>query len=186
MQKDNKKMEIMNLFFQHPTKQWHFSEIQKIAKIADNKVSKWLKVLCNENIIKKYKPTKKMPYYISCYDKPEYQNLKRIYALRNLHDSGLLNHLCSLKKPKAIILFGSFSRWDWHEKSDIDLFFYGDDDEFEKTDYEDKLGREIQIFSCKNKHEIKKYNKDLLYSIIKGDIIKGDINFIEVNANAKA
>ncbi|MDD3175895.1 MAG: nucleotidyltransferase domain-containing protein, partial [Candidatus Nanoarchaeia archaeon] len=83
----------------------------------------------------------------------------------------------------TIILFGSFSRWDWHKTSDIDLFIYGDDSQFEKSKYESRLKHEIQIFNFKNKTELKKIPKELLQNIICGNILKGNLNFLEVKIN---
>lgn len=184
MGKKSRQEDILELFYEYPTKQWHFTEVRKNVPIADNKVSRWLKLLVKEGIVKRTKLRGKMPYYTSNFENPEYQNRKRIYALERLHKSGFLNHLSSLKKPKAVILFGSFTRWDWHKDSDIDLFILGNDDEFEKGKFEQKLKREIQLFTCQNKKEMKKYNKELLLNIVKGDLIKGDMSFIEVSANA--
>ena len=127
MGKPSREEDILKLFFEEPTKHWHFQEIKQNVPIADNKVSRWLKKFLRKKIIKKIHPSKKMPYYLSNYEHPEYQNQKRIYALKNLHQSGFLNHLTTLKKAKTVILFGSFSRWDWHKDSDIDLFIFGDD-----------------------------------------------------------
>jgi len=174
---------MLKLFFEEPTRHWRFKDIRQNIPIADNKISRWLKRFLEEEIISKLIPKGKMPYYIGNYENPEYQNQKRIYALKNLHKSGFLNHLAGLK-AKTVILFGSFSRWDWHKNSDIDLFIFGDDSDLEQHKYEKILNRPIQVFSCKNQKALKKFNKGLIMNIIKGDLIKGDLNFIEVKAIA--
>ncbi|MBI2660528.1 nucleotidyltransferase domain-containing protein [Candidatus Woesearchaeota archaeon] len=47
---------------------------------------------------------------------------KRLHNLELIYDSSLISHLSeSYNHPKAIILFGSFSRGDDIEKSDIDI-----------------------------------------------------------------
>ena len=47
------------------------------------------------------------------------------------------------------------------------------------------LKHDIQVFLCKNKKELsKKYGTELLRNILRGNIIKGDINFLEVKASA--
>jgi len=167
-----------------PTKQWHFSEIKRIIPIADNKISRWLKTFNNQKLIKKIKNKNKMPYYISSYENPEYQNKKRIHAMKTFHKTGFLNHLSSLKDAKTVIIFGSYSRWDWHKDSDIDIFIYGDDQGLKLKEYSGILKKEIQLFTCKNKGEVQKLSGELLKNIIKGEIIKGDIDFIEVKASA--
>ena len=37
---------------------------------------------------------------------------------------------------KAVIIFGSFGRGDWHRDSDIDIFVYGNIETFNKEIYE--------------------------------------------------
>ena len=67
-----------------------------------------------------------MPYYTGNYESAAYKNRKKLFALSELYNSGLLNHLASLPAADTVVLFGSFSRSDWYEKSDIDIFIYGD------------------------------------------------------------
>lgn len=180
MNKNSKEENVIKLFFEEPTKHWHFKEIQTRINIADNKISRWLKKFIKMKLINKIKVKGKMPYYISNYNNSEYQNKKKLFALKEFNEKGFLNHLTDLNS-KTIILFGSFSRWDWHKNSDIDLFIYGNDNNLKKTKYEKLLNHQIQIFNFKNKSELKKIPKELLQNIIKGDLIKGDLDFLEVN-----
>lgn len=181
----SKEDQILNLFYDYPTKYWHFEELVKEAGIARSKVDSWLKRLLKELLIRKIKPRSKMPYYISNYGSPEYKNRKRIFALNRLYDSGFLNHLYTLKKARTIIVFGSFSRSDWSKESDIDLFVYGDTEDLKIARYELQLHREIQVFSCKNNQELEKFGEGLIKNIIKGNLIKGDLDFIKVQAHAE-
>ncbi len=180
----SKEERILELFLNYGTKQWHFEEILKMAKTSRSKAVKWLNKFISRGIIKRVKPKGKMPYYIADFDTPSYKNHKKIYLLNKLNDCGLLNHLMSLSKAKTVIIFGSFSRGDWYWDSDLDIFIYGDDEDFEKTKYEAKLKRDIQIFNAKDKGDLEKIGEDLIYNIIKGNLIKGDLDFIEVKIHA--
>lgn len=182
MGRPSKEEDILKLFFEEPTKQWHFKEIKSIIRISDNKISRWLKEFIKMKIIIKIKPKNKMPYYVSNYQNTNYQNIKKLYAINKFNKSGFLNHLSNLN-VKAIILFGSFSRWDWYKDSDIDLFIYGDDKDLEKSKYEKILNHPIQLFSFKNKSELKKIPKELLNNIIQGNLIQGNLDFLEVKIN---
>ncbi len=179
MGRKSKEEEVLELFFIEPTKHWHFKEIKLLINIADNKISRWLKEFIRMKLITRIKEEGSMPYYISNYQNPEYQNRKKLFSIKKLYESGFLNHLMSLN-AKTIILFGSFSRWDWHKNSDIDLFIYGDDEDLEQAKYEKILNHKIQLFSFKNKSSLKKIPKELLQNIVKGNIISGDLNFLEV------
>ena len=179
----SKEQSILELFFNNPAKEWHFEDILKHTKLSRSKADKWLKVLVKSHIVKKVKPKAKMPYYTSNYEDPNYQNKKTIYALNALYDSGFLNHLKSLPKAETVILFGSYSRWDWHSESDIDLFVYGDSEGLEIEKYEARLKRNIQLFACKNEAELKKFGPELLRNILRGNVIKGYVPK-EIFANA--
>ena len=184
MARISKEEDILELFFNEPTKHWHFSAIHKKVPIAENKISKWLKKFQKEKLIKRIKEKKKQPYYIGNHEAPEYRNTKKLFALKKLHESGLLNHLASLEKAETVIIFGSFSRSDWYTESDIDLFIYGNAEDLELYKYETKLHREIQVFVCEKKADLNKYSEGLMKNIIRGNFIKGNINFLEVKTNA--
>jgi predicted nucleotidyltransferase len=181
---ESKEPQVLELFFNYPTKEWHFEEILKSSKIARSKVDRWLKKLIKEQLIQRIKPRGEMPHYIGYAESAEYHNRKMIYALEQLHKTGLLNHLSSLKKAKAVILFGSFSRSDWNQDSDIDIFIYGEPDGLKIAPYELKLHRDLELFICKNNDELKTYNEGLLKNIIRGHLIKGNLDFIQVKTDA--
>ncbi|MBI2666185.1 nucleotidyltransferase domain-containing protein [Candidatus Woesearchaeota archaeon] len=176
----SKEDNILELFFNYPTREWHFEEILKETHLSRSKTAPWLKKLTEEKIIQRVKEKGKMPYYVGKHASPAYQQKKRLFSYKALYASGLLNHLASLKKIKTAIIFGSFSRSDWHKKSDIDLFLYGDPEGLHIAKYELSLHKDIQPFICKTSEEIEKLGEKLLKNIIKGNIIKGNIDFVEV------
>lgn len=169
----NKESNVLELFFNEGSKHWHFEEIIKASKLSRDKANNWLVRFQKEKLITKIKEKGKMPYYIADFESPSYKNRKKLYALEKFYKTGLLNHLMGLKEAKTIILFGSFSRSDWHTNSDIDIFILGNADKFEQGLYEKKLGREIQTFIYKEENNIQ---KGLLKSILTGYTIKGSIN----------
>jgi len=180
----SKEKKVMELFFENPTKEWHFEEILKEAKITRSKANGWLKKFIKNGLIKRTKEKGKMPYYVSNYESPSYKNRKRLFALNKLYSSGFLDHLSSLQKAKTVILFGSFARSDWHKNSDIDIFIYGEPEGLKLAKYEMKLHRGIQIFICHNQKKLHKFGEGLIRNIIKGNLIKGDLDFIKVGINA--
>lgn len=180
---ESKENKVLSLFFEYPTKEWHFEDVVKESGIARSKADLWLKKFMREKLIKRVKRQKKMPYYTSAHDTPPYRNEKRLFALRELYDSGLLNYLVSLPEVQTVILFGSFCRSDWYYNSDIDVFIYGNPKEVNVQRYQRKLHRPIQVFTCQNKDELKKLGNDLIRNIVKGYILKGDVDFIRVDVN---
>lgn len=180
----SKEENVLKLFFEKPAKEWHFEEIIREASLARSKANGWLKKFLKKGLIKKIKQKGRMPYYLSNYDSPEYKNKKKIFALEQLHQAGLLNHLSNLKKAKTVILFGSFSRSDWYTESDVDIFIYGDPEGLHIAPYELKLHKDIQLFICRDKTELTKLGSGLIRNIIKGNILKGDLDFVTVSINA--
>ena len=180
----SKEDNILELFFENPTKEWHFNEILKKANITRSKANKWLIYFQKENFIKKIKEKGKMPYYISNYESSSYKSKKRAFTFNKLYESGFLTHLNSLPKAKTIIIFGSFVRSDWYKTSDIDVFIYGDPKGLKTADYELKLNKNVQLFICKDKTDLKKLGKGLIRNIIKGNLIKGNLDFVRVEINA--
>ena len=174
----------MELFFNNPTKEWHFEEILKAAFIARSKANQWLKKLVKDKVVKRIKKKGQMPYYLSNYNSPEYKNRKKLFGLTRLYQSGLLNHLESLPKAKTVILFGSFSRSDWYKNSDIDIFIYGNPEGLRIAPYELKLHKNIQLFICQDKDDLSRLGTGLIRNIIKGNLIKGNVDFIEVGIHA--
>jgi len=166
MGKPSKESRIIELFFNEPSKHWHFKDIVRQGKISENRANYWLKQLLKEKIIIYIKPKGKMPYYIANFEHTNYKNKKKLYTL------------------ETIVIFGSFSRADWHAKSDIDLFIIGNDDELEKGKYENIFHRDIQLFTFKNSKEIKNINPYLINNIINGYFVKGEVQNIMGDANA--
>lgn len=180
---ESKEENVMELFFDYPTREWHFEELVKASRTARSKVDDWLKWFIKRGLVKKIKKKYRMPYYVSNYASSKYKNKKRLFALNKLYETGLLDHLDSLK-AETVILFGSFSRSDWYKKSDIDIFIYGNPEGLKIAEYELKLHRGIQLFICEDKKKLEKLGSGLLRNIIKGNLIKGNLDFIEVGVHA--
>ena len=180
----SKEENMLELFFENPTREWHFEEVLKEAKITRSKADGWLKKFAKEGLVKRIKEKSRMPYYVSNYESSSYKNRKKLFALNRFYESGFLNHLSSLQKAKTVILFGSFARSDWYKESDIDIFIYGNPEGLKLAEYEIKLHKDIQLFVCNTKKELTRFGAGLIRNIIKGNLIKGNIDFIKVDVNA--
>jgi len=178
----SKEENILELFYNEPTKHWHFSQIVKSAKVSERAASHWLNKLIKMKIIKRHKPKGKMPYFIANYSNQEYLIKKKLFAQEKLYRGGLLNYLSSL--GGTIVLFGSMTRGDWHKNSDIDIFIYGNKQKLNLSKFEKALNRDIQVFSYENRNDLKRVSREMIKDILRGDIIKGDLDFLEVKASA--
>jgi len=175
-----KEKNILQLFFNEPTKHWHFEEILDAARISRPQAVLWLKKGVREKIIKRIKPRRRQSYYCAYYQNAKYQIKKRLFALEMLENVGFLSHLNALPNVKTVILFGSLNRWDWHSNSDIDVFIYGDPAGLELYKYRIVLHREIEMFICIDEKELYEFNPALLHNVAEGYIIKGNLDFMQV------
>lgn len=179
---DNK---LKPLFFNESLRRWHFEDIVKASGLSRGRVNYFLKQMFKVRLIARVKPKGRMPYYAASRDSPKFRAEKRIYGLMLLEKSGLFENISADSGIKTAILFGSFSRGDWSRSSDIDLFIYGDDRNFNKAGFEKAIKREIQLFSFNDAGEMKKQlDANLLPNIAKGFSIKESIEPFEVKLNA--
>ena len=176
----SKKERVLELFFNEPSKHWHFSQIVGTAKVSEPSANKWLRQLLKENIIQRLKPRGKMPYFIGNFRYENYRNKKRIYAMQKLYETGLLMKLQQLKNAKTVVIFGSFARSDWNSQSDVDIFVLGDPEDLRFGTLWSGLGfhgkaRELQVHSFKSVEETRKIHSGLMKNVVKGYFIKGNI-----------
>lgn len=174
--------EIKTLFFEDTLKRWHFEDIVRTSNMSRERVNYYLKELLKEKFIIHIKPKGEMPYYISNRELERFRTEKRFYGLSMLQKSGMFDHINSLRGIKTAILFGSFSRGDFSKSSDIDLFIYGDVEQFNKAKFELKIKREIQIFNYDNVNKMRKeLDPKLIPNIFKGFNIKYSIEPFRVD-----
>lgn len=173
------------LFFNDTLKRWHFEEIVDTSGLSRERCNHFLKQLLKEKFIKRIKPRNMMPYYLANRDSLKFRMEKRMYGLMLLQEAGLFEQIRSCKNIKTAILFGSFARGDWSRSSDIDIFMYGDDSEFNKSVFEQKLHKKIQLFSFEKPTIIKEQvDQKVISNIVKGFHITENIEPFEVTINA--
>lgn len=96
-------------------------------------------------------------------------NLSRIYWSIKLTD--LSNFIEKTLVNTTIILFGSLSKAEVKEDSDVDIAIISRKKELNLKDFEKKLNRKIQVFWFNSLEDIK--DDELKTSIINGHILRG-------------
>lgn len=168
--KDNKK-KIMELFFDFPLKNFYLREISRKTKVAITSVKRYVNEMVNEKII--IKVNKEI--YPSFRSNREGDDLtfkfyKKLNMVERLQISGVLDYVEDKCGPKNIILFGSASRGEDSEGSDIDLFAQSKEINLNLSQFEKKLNREINIFFEK---DFSKLSEELKNNILNGIILRG-------------
>ncbi|MBN2454190.1 nucleotidyltransferase domain-containing protein [Candidatus Woesearchaeota archaeon] len=179
MASPSKEENVLKLILENsPLKEWHFEEVVREANVTKAVANKWLKKYVKEGVLRRNKRKGKFPYFTAGSSNATYYARKRIYALEQLHNSGLIAGLLSLEKAKTIILFGSIVKGDWYKGSDIDIFVLGNIPDFDRKLYEEKTGKRIEMHVFEGKAEIKEVKTGLIKNVINGYVIKGQIQDI--------
>ncbi len=99
-----------------------------------------------------------------------FKEYKKSYILLVIKQTGLAGHIYDLCQPDVIVLFGSSSKGEDIETSDIDLFIQAPEKKINLSSYEKKLNRKINLFFEEN---FSRLSKELKNNVINGIILKG-------------
>lgn len=169
--------QTLKVFFNKPTMTLNLKEVSLITKIAHTSIKKNLIILKNKNLIIETidkKGKRKYPLYKANLDSKKFIKLKKINNLSELINSGLIEFIGDKIMPKSIVLFGSYSRGEDIETSDIDLFIESKEINLDLVKFEKKMNRKVEIHFKEN---LLDYPKELKNNIINGIVLDG---FIEV------
>lgn len=168
------KQIITEHFFIYPKAKLRVREIERLLKLPLPSVIRYCRELEQEHILEIVK-TGSVSFYTASRSE-RYLLEKKCYNLKQLYLSGLIEFLKTELNNPGIVVFGSYSKGEDLEDSDIDIYL---ETPTKKTVNLDKfkkiLHREIQIFQYKSLKEIP--NPNLANNIINGIILN---NYIEV------
>ena len=169
----NIKERIKEHFFIYPTAKLRVRQIEREVKVPLPSVIRYTKELVREDILQ-IVDVSGVRFYTSNRSSSIYLLEKKIFNLKIIYNSGLLEELISKSNNATIVLFGSYSRGEDTEKSDIDVYIEDmsvNEKEFYK--FEKKINRKIQLFKYKNIKAVE--NKELANNIINGIVLNGRI-----------
>ncbi len=144
-------------------------ELSRRTKIAQPSIIAHLKALVDEGLIIKEKKGI-YPAFRANRDNNMFKLYKKFDLLYKLHQSGLLEYIYDGCVPDAIVLFGSASRGEDVEESDIDLFVQAPEKKLILRKYEKLLNRKIALFF---KEDFSKLSTELKNNILNGTALKG-------------
>lgn len=175
MRQKNIKEKIREFFFVNPNAKIRVREIEKKLKLSLPSVIRYCAELKEEGILNTIK-IGSVTFYTADKTNNNFLLEKKLYNIKSLYTSGAVEFLKKELNNPVIILFGSYSKGEDIETSDIDLYIETPSKkEIELTKFENKLNRKIQIFKHKDISEIR--NRNLANNIINGIVLN---NYIEV------
>lgn len=174
------KFDILRTFFECPNKGYTIRGIAKITKINHTTVRKYIAYYVKAGLLAK-KQT--IPYitFMANANSKKYINLKMYYNLEAIRESGLVEKIEKDYNYPPIALFGSFSRAENDENSDIDICVISDiKKNADLSDVEKKLSKKISVhhFTKKAWKEAKEKNPELVNNIANGITLSGQLEII--------
>ena|SRR3989344_1368274 len=167
MLQNNNGYKILELFFKFPGRNFQLREISRLAKIALPSTKKYLEGLAEDKLILKNKETLYKSYNANI-ENNDFRLYKKVSTLVKLKE--LISEMEDKINPDAIIIYGSASKGEDVEDSDIDLFVVGKDKSINLEKYEKELNRKIHIIFENN---IKNVSSEFLNNLINGIIMYG-------------
>ncbi len=168
------KTKIKEYFFDNPTARLRLRNIERELSLPFPSVVRYCKELKEENILKTVEISGIRFYTATRED--EFLLQKKLYNIRRLHDSGLIGYIREELSNPPIILFGSYSRGEDVENSDIDIYIETPSTKKISLDrFTQELKREIQIMRHKSIKEIS--NPKLANNVVNGITLN---SFVEV------
>ncbi len=172
-----KELIILKIFFEYPNREFNVREVARILKIAPATASNQLKALAKKGVLKERKE-RILKLYKPNLESELYLDIKRFYNIRKIKDSGLIHELNKFYLKPTILLFGSSSRGEDIENSDIDLLIISEKtEEFpDLKKFEKKVNRGIHLFPVREIMDLK--NQHLINNVLNGVILQGEIRWI--------
>ncbi|MBU0898205.1 MAG: ArsR family transcriptional regulator [Nanoarchaeota archaeon] len=160
---------ILQEFFDFPRKDFQMRELSRRTKIAQPSIINHLKALVKEGFVLREKKSI-YPTFRANRDNELFRVYKKLNLIERLYSGGLLAYVYDSCTPNCIILFGSASKGEDIEESDIDLFVQAKEKKLNFAKYEKMLNREITLFF---KEDFSKLSEELKNNISNGIVLKG-------------
>lgn len=145
-----------------------------MAKLGLPSVINHVKKLEKDGFVRK---EKKSVYesYTANKESDNYKLYKKNDIILRLNESGFIQYLINNTTPNAIILFGSASRGEDIETSDVDVFVLAKEEKLNLKKFENIIKRKINIYFESN---IKNLSKELLNNIVNGIKLYGYLKVV--------
>lgn len=171
----NIKEKIKEYFFINPTTKLRVRQIERTLKLPLPSVIRYCKALEREEVLMLIK-IGNVVFYTADRTNENFLLEKKLFNIKQLYEKRLIKHLKTEFHNPTIIVFGSYSKGEDIEDSDIDLYIETPSKrEINLDSFEKPLKRKIQVFKYKSIKEI--VNPNLANNIINGIALNG---FLEV------
>lgn len=164
---------VFTQFAENPTRPYQIRELSREINLATTSIKLHLKELEKNNFVRQEKVGVYKAYKANFSDE-NFRFYKKLFNLTTLKECGLVNELEKQLFPDVIILFGSYSKGEDVENSDIDIFVLAKEKNMDLKKFEKILGRGIQLFFSE---DLNKLPKELFNNILNGVILSGFVRW---------
>ena len=172
MKRKNIKVVLKEYFYMFPSVKMRVRQLERTLNLPLPSIIRYCRELESEKILRR-QVIGNVTFYTSNRVE-EFFLEKKLFNIKSLHESGLLNFLKIELSNPVIILFGSYARGEDVESSDIDLYIETlSKKKLNLKKYEEKLSRNIHIFEKRSIKQIK--NKHLVNNILNGITLNNQI-----------
>ena len=167
------KQKLKEYYFEYPGSRLRLRQLERAVKIPLPSVKRYTEELIKEGFLEIFEVSG-VKFYQTKSDRQFFFE-KKLYNLRKIWGSGLIDYFREEYDDPNIILFGSYADGEDVETSDIDLFLEisGKVKEFPKK-FELSLNKPIQLFIHRKITDIP--NKMLINSIMNGETLNGHVS----------
>jgi predicted nucleotidyltransferase len=165
---------ILEQFFDYPKKPYFIRELSRKCKLAQTAIRIHLRALQEEGLITKDN-SGIYASFKAARNSPLFKLLKTQDVVVRAHQSGLIQLLGKRLYPGCVVLFGSASRGEDTEESDIDLFVQASQTSLDLHKFEKTLNRRIHILY---EPQLKELAPELLNNIANGIVLDGYLKVV--------
>ena len=171
MKNKNIKEKIKEHFFISPNSKLRVRQIEKKLKLPLPSAIRYAKELEKEGILRKLK-IEDVTFYSADRSSKSFLLEKRLFNIKAAYSSGMVDFLVGELSNPTIIVFGSYSKGEDAEDSDIDLYIETQSKkDIRLNKFEKILKRKIQVFRHDSIHKVA--NIHLANNILNGTILNG-------------
>ena len=149
----NTEEAVLDHFFRNPDTEIHIRGLADETDIPYSSVRNAVIELETQGLVRK-RAESKMTFFSGNRRSDSFKQRKRRSNLRQLAESGVIDEIEDRFRPDAIVLFGSYLAGTDRSDSDIDIaVINGRTIEIDLSEYEDTLGRSIQLVEIPDSRE---------------------------------
>ena len=165
---------LLQFFFDFPRKDFLIRELSRDAKLAASAVRIHLKELMADGLILKEKKGL-YPTFSANSENDTFKLLKAQNLVLRLHGIGAIDTIEKSLYPGCMVLFGSSSRGEDRENSDVDVFVQSKSAPINMSSFEKKINRKINIIF---EPDLKTLSPQLLNNLANGIVLYGYLKVV--------